>query len=568
MEPVHIGPTWERGADGRFVLPERSLGWQIIDWCEAYLFQPDGPDAGKPWRFTNEQARFLVWWYGIDDRGRFAYRRGMLRRLKGWGKDPMGAALCCVEFVGPCRFSHFDDDGQPVAIPHPAAWVQTAAVSKEQTRNTMTLLPGMLGKKPPGQPQGPAMEEFSIDLGKEIAYANGGRCRIEAVTSSPRALEGGRPTFILQNEPHHWIVSNEGHAMAKVNARNAAKARDASTRILSISNAHNPGEDSVAERDYEAWQKMASGRSVATGVLYDSLEAPPDVELNPVPTGEDGEVTAEDRERARESLRQALLAARGDSVWLDVDALIETIYDPTTLPSEARRFYLNQIVAGEDAWVAPHEWDACRAPNGTPPLKPGDMVTIGVDGSKSNDHTVVMICRVDDAYLHPAGMWDPGERADGEVPMAEVDAVVAQCVELYDVVGLYADYHPFESYVDKWEQDYAEGLCARASERHPVRYDMRGSTLVTTRMVEAYHDGITEREVMHSGDAALAQYHYNARRRPNTYGVTFGKESAFSSRKVDGVAASALAFQARQDYLVLPENRKRQKQGLVGVFFA
>ncbi|MBQ1164301.1 hypothetical protein KBZ21_40620, partial [Streptomyces sp. A73] len=31
--------------------------------------------------------------------------------------------------------------GQPLGVQHPAAWVQIAAVSQDQTRNTMTLFP-------------------------------------------------------------------------------------------------------------------------------------------------------------------------------------------------------------------------------------------------------------------------------------------------------------------------------------------------------------------------------------------------------------------------------------------
>jgi hypothetical protein len=67
--------------------------------------------------------------------------------------------------------------------------------------------------------------------------------------------------------------------MAKVIARNATKSRDGAARVLAISNAHEPGEDSDAEHDYEAWQAIEQGKSRATGFLYDSLEAPPDVEL-------------------------------------------------------------------------------------------------------------------------------------------------------------------------------------------------------------------------------------------------------------------------------------------------
>jgi len=84
-EPVVIGPTWSRRPDGKFDLPDKTLAWQAFEWCWNYLKLPDGPNADDPWAFTDEQARFLAWWYAVDERGRFVYRRGVLRRLKGWG---------------------------------------------------------------------------------------------------------------------------------------------------------------------------------------------------------------------------------------------------------------------------------------------------------------------------------------------------------------------------------------------------------------------------------------------------------------------------------------------------
>ncbi len=529
VQGVRIGPEG---------LPEHTLGWQILGWITDNLQQPDGPLAGHPFRLTDEQARFLLWWYAVDAQGRFLYSKGMYRRMKGAGKTPLAVAICCVEFVGPCRFSHWKD-GKPVAAPHPSAWIQIAAVAREQVKNAMTLFPGTLGKMPAGQQQGRAIEEHSIDLGKEIIYAHQGRCRIEAVTSSPRALEGGRPTLTLKEEPHHWLSSNEGHAMSEVIARNAAKSRGGSSRVLAFSNAHNPGEDSDAERDYEAWLQMEAGKTRGRGFLYDSLEAPPDIDL-----------------ADPDSLRAGLLAARGDSEWLDIDRLVEEIYDPRTPPSVARRFYLNQIIAAEDAWLSPQEWDACAAAGVVVDAK--EQVTLGFDGSKSRDHSVLAACRVSDSYLFPLGMWDPATFADNLIPTADVDAAVRRAFETYDVVGFYSDVNEWESYTDTWEQDFGEQLCARAAQAHPIKWDMRRSR-EAAMAAQSYHDAIVERDLTHSNDPGVNQHHYNARRRMTNIPdvVTFAKESAFSSRKVDAVAAYLLARKARQDYLVLPESRRR-----------
>src|SRR5690349_14653972 len=97
--PVAVGPTWKKsGGDGELPGEDRTLGWPVRDWTIEDPRQPDGPDAGDPWVYTDEQMRFILHWFAIDDQGRWIYRDGMLRRVKGWGKDPVGATLCAIEF--------------------------------------------------------------------------------------------------------------------------------------------------------------------------------------------------------------------------------------------------------------------------------------------------------------------------------------------------------------------------------------------------------------------------------------------------------------------------------------
>lgn len=316
MTPVVLGPSWARDEAGRFILPERTIGWDILAWTHRNLQSP----LGGPWKFTDEQARLVLWWYAIDEAGAFLYRDGILQRIKGWGKDPFAAAIAAVEFVGPCRP---DLEAEPLLAPdgrlhprgmdNPVAWIQVAAVSKDQTRNTMTLFPALFT---------PACRAaHGIDLGKEIIYAYSGSRRIEAVTSSPRALEGGRPTFVIRNETHHWLKNNEGHEMAAVIERNATKSPDGAARSLAITNAYDPAEDSVAQHDREAWEATQEGGTHRdAGILYDSLEAPPEATLDP------------------EGLPALIDTLKGDSWWLNTERIVASILDPRIPPSRSRRF--------------------------------------------------------------------------------------------------------------------------------------------------------------------------------------------------------------------------------------
>ncbi len=537
VEPVCIGPTWQRDENhpSGYVHPKRSLGPAAVAWAWRHLQHEDG----SRWTCTDEQERFLAWWYAIDERGRFVYRDGVLQRLKGWGKDPLAAVIAAIEFLGPCRYDPNGPLGvdrwgipHPIGRPQPQAWVQVAATSKDQTRTTMTIFPWIFSRS--------AIEEYGIDIGKEIIYADRGKRRIECVTSSPSALEGMRSSFVIRNETHHWLSNNEGHAMNAVIKRNNAKARGGAARALSITNAYEPGEESVAQVAREAWEKVQIGSAVDTGMLYDSLEAPPEAKL-----------TAEDAPAVIE-------AVKGDADWLDIERIVQEILDITNPPSQSRRFYYNQIVATEDAWVTPQEWD--RLADKEERVADGELIALGFDGSLTDDHCALMACRISDGFTFTIGVWDP-EKYGGEAPRARIDAAVHQVFDRFDVVAFFSDLHPWESYVDRWDLNLGVKLCVASSPKHRIAWDMRARQKeFTLEGCERTHNEITELAFHHDGNAMVRQHVHNARRRPNAWGVAFGKEHRESRRKVDALAALILARMARRTYLALPPRKQRRKR--------
>lgn len=545
--PAHIiGPTWQRYRDGSFVLPERTLGYQVLAWMYLYLLQPGGPDAGKPFWPTDEQCRFILWWYAVDENGKFAYRAGVLRRLKGWGKDPLVAAISLAELCGPVAFSHFDPvTCQAVGKPRPSAWIQIAAVSQDQTRNTFTLFPTMASKK--------LREEFGVELNKTIIYTKAGGM-IEGVTSSPLALEGKRPTFVVLNEVQWWIESNSGHDMFNVIEGNVTKSAGGVARYLAICNAHIPGQDSVGERLWDSYQAVQGGQAVDTGVLYDALEAPADTPVSEIPSKEDD---PEGHEAGLEKLREGLRIARGDAVWLNVDVIVASILDINNPVSESRRKFLNQINASEDSWVAPNEWDRVQS---DVKLEPGDRITLAFDGSKSGDWSALVACRVEDAALFPLKVWNP-EKYNGEVPRDDVDATVHWAFSRFDVVAFRADVKEFEAYVDQWGRKYKKKLKVKSSPNNPVAFDMRGSDNTAVRKkfaldCERFLDALHEGELTHNGDPILRQHVLNARRHPTKFdAITIRKASKDSARKIDVAVCAVMAFGARQEYLMSKKSR-------------
>jgi hypothetical protein len=459
-----------------------------------------------------------------------------------------------VELAGPCRFSHWNADGEPVGKQHPAPWIQIAAVSKDQNRNTMTLFPQILTKR--------AQRTFDIALGKEIIYSDHGRGRIEAITSSPRAAEGGRPTLVVLNESHHWLANNEGHEMAAVIDRNATKSADGASRTLAITNAYEPSEDSVAQRTREAWEEgEAAGRN--HGIMYDSVEAPPDAPLS------------------AEAAPAVIEAVRGDAYWLNTDRIVAAILDRRNPPSRSRRFWYNQIVASEDAWIDPADFDLCQAGDDVPPLAPRDELALFFDGSKSDDATALVGARLIDGLVVTLGMWQrpPGRRGDGWLaPRSSVDAVVESIFETYKVVGFFADpshvvedetqERYWDGLLDEWHRRYAGELDLWSepgkNNGHAVMWDMASPqrTAQFTAAAERCATEIEERTLIHDGDGRLRAHARNAKRYPNKHGVSLWKGHRESQRKVDLAVCMVGARMVRRMALNNPE-RQRKRSGRI-----
>lgn len=611
--PQIYGPTWERNPDwdgqdrmDQYILPEKTLGWQALRWVRENLLSDDLDEFDRPLPFkpTFEQSRFILWFYAVDENGDFLYREFVLQRLKGWGKDPLAAVISAIEFVGPCRFAGWAKrdlpaqglkKGDPVGKQHPRAWIQIAAVSLEQTKNTMKLFQGFFTKD--------CIQKHSIDLGKEKIYAYHGQRVVEAITSSPKSLEGNRATLVIKNETHHWLENNSGHEMADVIERNATKSKDGAARTLSITNAYEPSQNSVAQQEREAWEAEQGDDLIDTGMCYDSLEAPPDAKLRP-PTRElpDGTKVEPTREEVMDNFRAILEAVRGDSVWLNVVNMTKSILNRRNKPSRSRRFWFNQIVAAEDAWVDPMavakaiDPDAAelrKNPGHNPTftgwdlILPGEEVVLFGDGSKSHDATAVMGCRLSDGYIFTVGIWEKPHGKRGEswlAPRGAVASRVNDAFERFKVVAFWFD--PSHTTDDEdggryWdatiddlfrqhrdELDPAYWPLKSGNNTHGVMFDMATpanrkmfvggaeefvEALETLNDIEEFAPTFT-----HDGNPLFMSHMKNAKRFPTDDGISLMKENRESLKKIDAAVCAVGARMLRRVVLNRPLEEEEQ----------
>lgn len=514
-----------------------TLGTEVLGWAEVDLAQPDGDRAGVEWRWRPTQARFVAWWYALDRQGEWLYRRGQIVLPKGSGKSPIAAALSSCELAGPVVFDGWSGK-EPVGRPHPSPWVQLAAVSQDQTDNTMALVLSMMR-------EGFAAKDIpGLDLGLTRVRTRNGV--LQPVTASAPSREGQRLTAAILDETHLWLKANGGHRLAATIRRNLAKMNG---RSLETTNAWTAGEESVAQKTAEYVTKVREGKK---------KNLDPRI-LQWHPSGLVDDLSN------RAKLRAALKSLYGDYPWVDISRIIAEIYDLGTSPADARRFYLNQVSEDDDAWIREHEWAAVSKPELV--VADGDVITVGFDGSRGRnrgvtDATALMGCRVLDGHLFELGVWeqpdlisDPKAR-EWTPPIAEVDAVVAETFAKYTVVGFYADPSMWDEHVATWEAKYGPRLKVKAAQSHPIRWPKNqvGRVVEALQRMQA---AILNHEMSHAGTSVMTRHFLNARLRQTPRGAYIAKESPESPRKIDAAYAGMLAFQARLDALAAGLGRRR-----------
>ena len=236
--------------------------------------------------------------------------------------------------------------------------VQIAATSESQTANTNRMVRAMM-------PKGSRLvRDYDIDPGKTVTYKSDGG-QMEIITSSASAAEGALTTFAVLDESELWVPSNGGIELAAVIDRNLAKS---SSRGIETANAWVPGAGSVAEATFDAWVAQEEGRTRSRAkILYDARVAPADTDLTD-----------------EESLRAGVAHAYGDCWWVDQETIRDRILSLRTAPDVARRFYLNQPVASQDAWATQQEWAAIADPARVmADVSDGDEIVAFFDGSRT-----------------------------------------------------------------------------------------------------------------------------------------------------------------------------------------
>lgn len=430
--------------------------------------------------------------------------------------SPFAAALCLFELLGPCRFDGFDRHepfgvrAKPMSMP----LVQIVATSEAQTQNTIRMVRAFCQKK------GSLARKYDLEVAKTFIETPGGG-KLQQMTSSAHSMEGGEVSFVVGDELEHWLPAQGGPAMLQTIQQNAAKMGG---RFMGTCNAWVPGEQSSAEAIFEAWCDQEDGLTRGkTKVLYDARIAPPNTVLTDEP--EEGQV----------GLTEALEYVYEDCPWVNLDSIKEQIWSPEYPESRSIRFFLNRPNAAEASWVTLEEWTQLRKPDRK--VEPGERIVMFFDGSKSNDHTALVGCCMEDGHVFKIGHWKP-EKPLGVVNVAAVDAGVRKAFETYNVVAFWADVREWESFTrTAWPEDFGDRLIVPAvrggMSASPIAWDMRSHAYQFAEAAETAFTEIQQQTFTHDGDSALGEHVSNCRVNEFKGRWSVKKESPKSSKKID-----------------------------------
>ena len=468
-----------------------------------------GDVQGQPVELDDEETRFLLRAYEIDDAGRRVVRRACFSRPKGRAKTELSALVACAEALGPVRFAHWDESGKPVGRPVRSPFVRLAATEEQQAAGTYDAVRMMLS-------EGPIAETVpGLDVGLTRTFLPGGG-KIVPVTAAAASKEGGRRRSRCSMSPGSTHRRNCTACTRRIR-RNLAKRKAAEPWSLETTAMYAVGRG-ISSRNTVTGTRRRSrrGASLTRGSLFDHRQAP------------DGFDYSDDDE-----LRAALAYVYGEAAsWMDLDRLVAEARD--SREDEFRRFFLNQPVARSTHWLSPAAWEACKdagyqAPEGT-------RVVLAFDGSYRLDSSALVACTVEERpYLWVVGLWERPDRApaDWTVDRAHVDSVVREAMQTFDVAELAYDPPGWHSEADAWADSFGDVVVA-----FPTSTRSRMAAAVSR-----FYSAVMGGQVAHDGDSRLARHIANAVTKETSEGAYIIKDGPNSPRRIDAAVSAVVAHE-------------------------
>lgn len=512
--------------------PLHTLGFLVTDWIEAHCKVPGGVYEGEPLTFNGWQLFCSANHYRIVPNAKidprrllapFHYRRSVVVGPQKCGKSPWGAGMLLAEGVGPtlfagwangdevyrcqdhgcpCEWEYAYSPGEAMGAPRRKSLLGLLAYAETQTNNVYEPLQTMIHS-------GPLAEFVSVREGF-IRLPNRGK--IIPLSSAAKSKLGQPLTGGLGDESGLYTSANKVLDTWQTMRRGIAAMQG---RTIELTNPWDPMENSAAQQAFESRQAD----------IFRYYRKPP-AALS----------YANKRER-----HQIHVHVYADSPWVDpktIDAEAAELVE--TDPTQAERFFGNRLVQGLGAFLTEEAW--ANTTDETP-VRAGDSIAIGFDGSFSSDWTALRAETLDGHRFTPTygpddrpTIWNPAEW-QGRVPRGEVLAAVEELFGRYTVARMYVDPRHWETQADQWALEHGEDVV------------VSWPTNSISRMFPAldrYQTDLIEQTTSHDACKITKTHALNARKlaKPGDKYI-LGKPS--EHQKIDALMADVLAHEAASD---------------------
>lgn len=540
-----------------------SIGYEVLDWVVTYCCHGVGDIQGKPisgdYDLDDEIRDFFIDAYEIDPvTGRRVRNEAVFSRAKGRAKSENAGFIAVAEAFAPVRFSHWDEDGQPVGRKVTSPLIKCLATEEGQAGNTFQNVAYIVewGQDHFPEIYGNPSGFRNYQAATSIWLPDGGEIR--ACSSGAASKDGGLETFVVADETHLYVLPELQRMYATI-SRNLGKRYDADSWLMQTSTAYKPGEGSVFEKTLTMWRKG---------------QLPPSVLVNHRQAK--GKVDLDDKARTMRQLHEAYGAA---AAWIDLERKYRDMRDPRICKDdeEAARYFLNMPLSSKDVWIPAHVVERQELVlfgenrRGLEVMPEGTEVTLGFDGSLNDDSTVLVASRLSDGYLWPIEIWEKPEGPAGnfwEVPRLDVVEMIKAAYRRFDVKRGYFDPHEWRSDVDSLAETFGEERVLKWDTSSWTR-SAGGLDLLRTDLMQGGPDrvwtddnGVEQRQTMgkvfHSGDPVFIEHFTNAYVRMRGTNRLIRKEHDQSDRKIDSVMGAMLAYEARRDVLTEKKTEKKQ----------
>lgn len=508
--------------------PWPSLGGQVCDWIEENLVFGPGDLRGLPARLDDEK-RALIWrLYEVYPQkhkmaGRRRFKRAGISLAKGTAKTELAAWIGAAELhaSSPVRCVGWKD-GEPVGGPVTDPFIVLSAYTEEQSDE---LCYGALKVI---LENSPIANDFDIGLDRIMRIKGDGKA--VSVSGAPNARDGARTTFQICDETHWWTLERLRRAHQTM-LTNIPKRKLADAWTLETTTAPEPGSGSIAEATMDYAKQVDSGALKDDRLFYFHRQA-----------------SDKHNWETEEGAKAAIIEAAGPcAAWRDNESILQLWRDPTSDRSYIERVYGNRLVMSSRKAFDILLFKSLAGPS---PVKPGDAITLGFDGSQFNDSTGLVGTHLKTGYQWVVGIWErPYNATNWQVPAAEVDARVRETFSTYTVLRMYCDPPYWQSWIAKWSGDFGEDYVWEwwTNRRRHMSYAL-----------ESFDTAMKERHLSHDGSEALIRHIGNAYKRNLGEKDELGKqlwliekERSDSPNKMDLAMCAALSNQARNDCIAI-----------------